>query len=356
MAIDPRPRSDGTTGYRVRVMVNRQSRTKTFDKYRDAVRWEAETRVELERNRHFAEDALRAERTIGDLVDRYVDRQLHRDLVRSGEKGQRARRRHLEWWLEELGRDLQLNHLRRAHLMEAAETMEIGGGPSGKPLKPATINRIVAALAAVLRYGRRLEWTESRVADELHLEEDNARIRYLDEEELPRFLDVVGSEGPLLESLGLLGLQTGARRGELLARKSGDVDRERRLLSIPRSKGRVARSLPLGERTMELIAEHTSIVTKDRWLHPSPTDPAKPTTLPYKRWHALLERAKLEDFRFHDLRHTFASYLMMDGASPGEVAEALGHRSLAMVKRYAHLSDAHMHRVVSEMQSRVLAR
>jgi site-specific recombinase XerD len=61
----------------------------------------------------------------------------------------------------------------------------------------------------------------------------------------------------------------------------------------------------------------------------------------------------VENFRFHDLRHTFASYLLMSGASLAELAEALGHRTLAMVKRYAHLSRAHAATVVERMDTRL---
>jgi len=54
-----------------------------------------------------------------------------------------------------------------------------------------------------------------------------------------------------------------------------------------------------------------------------------------------VKRACIADFRFHDLRHSFASYLAMNGATLAEVAEVLGHKTLAMVKRYAYLSEAH---------------
>ena len=66
-----------------------------------------------------------------------------------------------------------------------------------------------------------------------------------------------------------------------------------------------------------------------------------------------MRRAKVADFRWHDLRHTFASYLAMNGATLAEIAEALGHKTLAMVKRYSHLSQGHMTRVVERMNVRV---
>lgn len=64
--------------------------------------------------------------------------------------------------------------------------------------------------------------------------------------------------------------------------------------------------------------------------------------------------SQLEDFRFHDLRHTAASYLAMNGASLAEIAEIVGHKTLQMVKRYAHLSDSHVAGVLEKMNDRML--
>ena len=70
-------------------------------------------------------------------------------------------------------------------------------------------------------------------------------------------------------------------------------------------------------------------------------------------WKYAVKRAGLVDFRFHDLRHTFASYLAMNGATLAEIAEALGHKTLDMVKRYAHLSEAHTAGVVARMNQAI---
>ena len=70
-------------------------------------------------------------------------------------------------------------------------------------------------------------------------------------------------------------------------------------------------------------------------------------------WESALKKAGIEDFRFHDLRHSTASYLAMNGASLAEIAEVLGHKTLQMVKRYAHLSEAHTAGVVARMNERI---
>ena len=66
-----------------------------------------------------------------------------------------------------------------------------------------------------------------------------------------------------------------------------------------------------------------------------------------------IKQAKIEDFRFHDLRHTAASYLAMDGASATDIAEILGHKTLQMVRRYSHLSEAHTKKVVASMNTKM---
>jgi integrase len=66
-------------------------------------------------------------------------------------------------------------------------------------------------------------------------------------------------------------------------------------------------------------------------------------------------RAGLHDFRFHDLRHTAASYLAQGGATPMDIAELLGHKTLSMVKRYAHLSEPRIRQVVADMNERIFA-
>ena len=66
-------------------------------------------------------------------------------------------------------------------------------------------------------------------------------------------------------------------------------------------------------------------------------------------WEAALKQAEIEDFRFHDLRHTAASYLAMNGATLAEIAEILGHKTLQVVKRYAHLTEQHTSKVVTRM-------
>ncbi len=87
-------------------------------------------------------------------------------------------------------------------------------------------------------------------------------------------------------------------------------------------------------------------------LFPSRRHPTKPLSV-QEIWKTAIKRAKIEDFRFHDLRHSAASYLAMNGASLAEIADVLGHKTLQMVKRYAHLSEQHTAGVVARMNERI---
>jgi len=84
-----------------------------------------------------------------------------------------------------------------------------------------------------------------------------------------------------------------------------------------------------------------------RWLFPS-HDGQAPIDLRYP-WVKARDAAGLVDFRFHDLRHSTASYLAMSGASQLEIAEVLGHRTLQMVKRYSHLSESHVKGLITRL-------
>jgi integrase len=104
---------------------------------------------------------------------------------------------------------------------------------------------------------------------------------------------------------------------------------------------------------LSLLLEHSKVRQLDsNLLFPSNKNPQKPIDL-RKPWEVALSDAEIEDFHWHDLRHCTASYLAMNGASLAEIAEVLGHKTLSMVKRYAHLSDGHVSNVVASMNDKI---
>ena len=132
-----------------------------------------------------------------------------------------------------------------------------------------------------------------------------------------------------------------------------DVDWQRRVLTLHDTKNKDRRLLPLAHYALHLMEEHNKVrnIASD-WVFPYLSHPIKPWDC-RSAWEAALKKADIQDFRFHDLRHSCASYLAMSGASLAEIAEVLGHKTLQMVKRYAHLSEAHTAKVVQSMNERI---
>ena len=112
------------------------------------------------------------------------------------------------------------------------------------------------------------------------------------------------------------------------------------------------RVIPLQGLALSLMKEHAKV----RSLHCNFVFPSASKCQPIDirtAWENALKKAKIGNFRFHDLRHSAASYLAMNGATLAEIAEVLGHKTLQMVKRYAHLSEAHTSSVVENMNERI---
>ncbi len=148
------------------------------------------------------------------------------------------------------------------------------------------------------------------------------------------------SRNPYLYTVVVLALSTGARRGELLGLQWSDIDLKRGALIFRETKNGQVRTVPLTGKALELLSQSRG------------TGLVFPTGI-REAFESALRRAGIGNFRFHDLRHTFASYLAMSGASLSELAEALGHKTLSMVKRYTHLTEGHTRQVVARMNTAI---
>ncbi len=149
----------------------------------------------------------------------------------------------------------------------------------------------------------------------------------------------------------LLALSTGMRRGEILGLRWSDVDLERGIAVLNKTKNRDRRAAQIIPSVKTLLDAHHDAKRPETDLVFAQPIEAKPVAIDH--WFRLaLKEARIDDFRFHDLRHTAASYLAMSGATTPEIAAVLGHRTLQMVKRYAHLSDAHTNAVVRRMNAK----
>jgi integrase len=151
-----------------------------------------------------------------------------------------------------------------------------------------------------------------------------------------------------MDSIVIAAVCTGLRKGEIVHIKWNDIDFANRIIFIANTKNGEKREVPVNDfltATLKSITKHES----------SPYVFCDTEGKPYydfrKSFATALQKAEIKDFRFHDLRHTFASNLVMGGVDLATVRELLGHKSIEMTLRYSHLSQDHKSRAVKIMDS-----
>jgi integrase len=143
--------------------------------------------------------------------------------------------------------------------------------------------------------------------------------------------------------LVLVALNTGLRRGELLQLRWRDVDLARKDLTVrgEGAKTGQTRHVPMNTEITDVLKKWRPADADAEWCVFSGGSTTTPLTEARKAWAVVLKKAKIRVFRFHDLRHTFASKLVMAGVDLNTVRELLGHRKISMTLRYAHLAPQH---------------
>ncbi|MCC7310157.1 MAG: tyrosine-type recombinase/integrase [Sulfuritalea sp.] len=229
------------------------------------------------------------------------------------------------------------------------------GGRSG-----ATLNRYLVALGALFTWARRNRLVPRGFESPTkHIEkrtESRGRVRYLSKDERERLLTACQASGwPRLYLLVLMALTTGARRGELLGLRWKDVDLDRGEAAIgtdvcTETKNGDARCLillPQVAAELERFAPKDA-AKSDTLVFRSRLRPSQPYATA-EAFRDAMKAAGIKDFRFHDCRHTAASYMAQSGASLLEIADTLGHRQLRMVQRYAHLNTDSRRRLMTRV-------
>lgn len=332
-------------GYTYRVQIRRRGHpplNKSFDRRKDAESWAREHDREVKLAGAFT-DTKGRNKTLADMIDRYMEEYAGRDYTRVSR---------LAWWKGHLGH-MRLPNVTSDLIADSLDTLrtgvsdkEIRGAGKGRTQRSeSTVNRYHAALSAVYRFAikRRWRWVSGNPCRDIERgPESRGRTRYLSDDERVRLLDACrASEWTGLYPLVLLALSTGARRGELLNLRWSDIDIATGLARLLDTKNGAPRMLPLVKPVREILFEYAKVRRIDsELLFPSRTNPNKPPRI-YDYWWPALRVAGVPDFRFHDLRHSCASYLAMNGASAVEIADVLGHKTLAMVQRYSHLATEH---------------
>ena len=170
---------------------------------------------------------------------------------------------------------------------------------------------------------------------------------FFDVEEIQQLLEA--SSVPFRPIL-ITALHTGMRRGEILNLRWPDVDLKNRMIVVQESKSGRKRMIPIDDTLYNTLYSLPSRFQKGYAL-PSPLNPENRRFDVLRQWRNVIKKTELENVRFHDLRHTFASHLVMAGVDLVTVKELLGHASLTMTMRYAHLAPAHRTRAIKTLDS-----
>lgn len=217
--------------------------------------------------------------------------------------------------------------------------------------KPGSINRVIILLRYMFNLA--IKWEVDGVirnptAGIPLLKENNQVERFLSSEEAKALLVAIkNSKNPMLQHIISMLILTGARKREVLDAKWEDFDMERKIWRIPTTKAGKARIVPLSDTASVLLIK---LRQRKRCAHAFANPVTlKPYSSVYYSWHTARKEAGLSDVRVHDLRHSFASFLVNAGRSLYEVQTLLGHTQIKTTQRYAHLSTTSLRSASNEI-------
>jgi integrase len=280
--------------------------------------------------------------TFGDAAERY-------ETAKARKRSLAEDKRTLKRLLAHFGRETKLDRLSAATISQYRDQRLAAGSKTRKdkegnarPLSAAAINRELALLRHLLRLAHE-EWGALTTLPKIRLEkEPQGRLRWLTPEEANTLLSKCREQKKDLADLVEFCLLTGLRQSEALGLTWERCDRSRGVIRIEETKSGRRREVPLVDESDAVLVRRGPqasglVFGSSSW----------PSFRAY--WEEAVKTADLVDFHFHDLRHTFASWAIQRGATLPELKDLLGHSSLAMVMRYAHLSPEHLRSAVGRL-------
>jgi integrase len=342
--IQKRVGRNGDTVYRVQIRLKGFSpESASFERLTDAKAWAAKTETDIRAGRHFGQAKRR---TFNDLADEY--QKYAKDVTR------------LNYWRSVFGRDL-LDTITPARIGKARdkllseETTRFKTPATGNANLDAkrerslrtgsTVNRYLASLSSCLAYGvKEHGWIERNPCERVKKpKESEGRVRFLADDERHRLIHACRPHPDLYLAV-ILSLTTGARQAEIMTLQWSQIDFAHHVIQLTKTKNNDRRAVPLVGEAFSLLQARGKVRSlKDNRVFPPTARAKKANCLDLRApWETALEAANIKDFHWHDLRHTAASFMVMNGVSLVELAKVLGHRTLQMVLRYSHLLEGHI--------------
>ncbi len=215
-------------------------------------------------------------------------------------------------------------------------------------VKPATINRELACLKHMFSLAIKWKMADENPVKEVQLfQEPQIEMRILTREEIER---LVSCASPSLKPILIVALNTGMRKGEILHLRWSDIDFDNKFLFLKQTKSNRPRKIPMSgliTDTLQAVRRSCEFV----FANPKTKRPLSDLQGCFK---AACRKAGISDLRFHDLRHTAATYMVIGGIDLVTVKEILGHATIQMTMRYAHPTPENKRHAV-EVLSRLFA-
>jgi integrase len=260
---------------------------------------------------------------------------------------------------------LDVSRMVRA-VTDGATACDVRTGPRGRAIVTGgsgTAKRVLGTTAAMFSWGVEQGLTKANPARGIRLSRRRAVERFLTPAQAARMLKVLGDlegsgsvsarDGAILRLL----LFTGARKSELLGLRWTEYQPERAMLVLPPERTKAGQSS--GERRIALSEQAIAILRaqprQGPYVFPAARDPQRPAVDVNSAWDKVRIAADLPGFRVHDLRHSFASFAIANGASLYAVGKALGHADAKTTQRYAHVAETLLRDLAEETAERILS-
>lgn len=342
--------------------------TKTFKLKTDAKEWANKTETEIRENINFPKRKAQ-KYTVGEIIDKFIEN----ELPKRKPKAQTEFKMVLDWYKNEIG-EYYLSSLTTETLVDCRnklarkrkeipirnkELKHLAPRMSEKTLSPATINKYMTYMRVVFAYCvNDLDILDlNPMAKVKKLSEKNARKRYLELKEIAKLLNACKNADYELYLCVLIALLADARKGEILHLTWGTVDLENKMFYFLDTKNGTDRGTPMHDFVYkELVtfkAQNKIRSLNNDYIFKTPDGKPKESLIG-KLFPKIVKQCGIKDFRFHDLRHTGASWQAMDGISQPITQKILGHKSPAMTNRYSHLRDDSLRPAINQVGDKIL--
>lgn len=345
-------KKNGKKTYHVEIRIKGyETMRATFDRLTDAKTWAAEYESKMKLGKKIKK-AESSRHTLSELIDRYIEYELPQR-----KSDHKKFKMQLTWWKDKIGHHM-LSAITPSLLSQYKDILANEASP--KPKKGnttrsgATVNRYMACLSTVLTKAvKEWEWLDENPMFKVSKkQETRGRVRYLTEDEKTRLLTECKKISQELYIVVLIAISTGARYSEITKLKWQNIDFKNKQFHFLNTKNGEDRGVPIADIVLKEIEEYSKVrkLKSDYIFANNEGKKIYFRTMFYKA----VETARIDDFHFHDLRHTAASYLAMNGASLLDIADILGHKTLQMVKRYSHLTKKHTSELINRIAQKEL--